>query len=58
MGTIWGLRYEGGKIVADGVLSKPNPARQIASFGQDADGELYVLAFDGHIYQIVPAKTQ
>lgn len=57
MGTIWGLRYEGGKLTADGVLSKPNPARQIASFGQDSDGELYALTFDGHIYQIVEAKN-
>jgi quinoprotein glucose dehydrogenase len=58
MGTIWGLRYEGGKVTADGILSKPNPMRKIASFGQDDEGELYVLAFDGHIYQIVEGKTE
>lgn len=58
MGTIWGLRYEDGKLTADGVLSKPNAARQIASFAQDGDGELYVLSFDGHIYQIIAAKSE
>lgn len=58
MGTIWGLRYENGKLTADEVLQKPNPARKIASFGQDSDGELYVLTFDGNIYQIVAGKTE
>jgi glucose/arabinose dehydrogenase len=57
MGTIWGLRYENGKVTADGIISKANPLREIASFGQDADGELYALAFDGNIYQIVAGKT-
>ena len=29
---------------------------QISSFGEDADGELYVTATDGPIYQLVPAR--
>jgi hypothetical protein len=29
----------------------------IASFGEDAQGELYVLAFDGQIHQLVPQST-
>jgi glucose/arabinose dehydrogenase len=58
MGTIWGLRYDNGQLSADGVLAKANPLRQISSFGEDADGELYALSFDGHIYQIVPAKVE
>lgn len=52
MGTIWALRYEKGKITARTELMKPNPARQVASFAQDASGELYVLSFDGKIYEL------
>jgi hypothetical protein len=56
MGTIWGLKYEGGQITARGTLSKENGGRNIPSFAEDADGELYVLFFDGSIYQIVAKK--
>lgn len=28
--------------------------RSIASFGEDSDGEVYLLSFDGRIYRIVP----
>jgi len=52
MGTIWGLRYENGQLTAHGELCKPNPARTIPSFAEDRDGELYVLSFDGKIYEI------
>ena len=53
MGTIWGLRYENDKLTADGVLIKGNQSRTIPSFAEDSEGELYVLSFDGQIYQIV-----
>jgi glucose/arabinose dehydrogenase len=56
MGTIWGLRYENGQITARGTLSKENGGRNIPSFAEDAEGELYVLSFDGTIYQIVAKK--
>jgi glucose/arabinose dehydrogenase len=56
MGTIWGLRYENDKLTADGVLVKGNPSRNIPSFAEDSDGELYVLSFDGQIYQIEGSK--
>ena len=55
-GTVWGLRYVGGQVTASGTLIKSNPVRNIASFGEDADGELYALAFDGKIYELVAAK--
>ncbi|HWY74631.1 MAG TPA: PQQ-dependent sugar dehydrogenase [Verrucomicrobiae bacterium] len=45
-GTVWGLRYQNGQLGAHGVVVKGNPARPITSFGEDADGELYVMAFD------------
>jgi hypothetical protein len=36
------------------VLVKQNPARNISSFGEDGDGEIYALALsDGKIYQLV-----
>lgn len=50
------FRYEGGQAVdhrdwtaeAGGVLDRPT------AFGTDADGELYVLQFNGDVFKIVP----
>jgi glucose/arabinose dehydrogenase len=51
-GTVWGLRYENGKLTTDGTLVKGNPSRLISSFGEDRDGEVYILAFDGRVYEL------
>jgi hypothetical protein len=59
-GQIWSLVVQGG--VATGQqertaeLAPPDPPAidSIASFGSDADGELYVLDLDGEVYKIVP----
>jgi quinoprotein glucose dehydrogenase len=55
-GTLWGLRHEHGKVVADGIL-EPQPKgeapRQYSSFAEDNSGELYVLSLSGTIRRIV-----
>ncbi len=33
---------------------KKGPKLNIASFGEDLQGELYILAFDGRIHELVP----
>ncbi len=57
-GRIWGLKYENGKLVTNREIVdlKQNPKLNIASFGEDADGEMYLLAFDGQIHEFVPPK--
>jgi quinoprotein glucose dehydrogenase len=55
MGTIWGLRYENGKLTADDEVVSANTQRHISSFAEDSAGELYVISFDGSIYDLVEA---
>lgn len=54
LGTIWGLRYENGAVTEYGpLLSQP---KNVASFAEDAEGEIYVLAFDTEIFHLQTAK--
>jgi len=55
-GTIWGFRHESGKVTTHGTLVSGNPSRNPASFGQDGEGEVYVLCFDGNIYALTEKK--
>ncbi|MBT3943558.1 MAG: glucose dehydrogenase, partial [Chloroflexi bacterium] len=56
-GRIWALKYFDGRGVAEPVvvsnLQLVDTEVQITSFGEDADGELYVTGFDGGVYKIV-----
>src|SRR5678816_1873273 len=47
-GTIWALRSSNGRLVSNSTLMKQ--PKNIASFGEAPNGELYVLAFDGKIH--------
>jgi glucose/arabinose dehydrogenase len=55
-GRIWGLRFGNGKVIANRELIdvERTPKLNIASFGEDPQGELYILAFDGRIHELVP----
>jgi hypothetical protein len=54
-GRIWTLEYSGtGNPVNQELF---DTSLQIASFGKDADGELYICAFDGKIYHFVSTPT-
>jgi glucose/arabinose dehydrogenase len=53
-GRIWGLREKDGKATVNVEIidiTKQKPLF-IAAFGEDAEGELYILAFDGRIHRL------
>jgi glucose/arabinose dehydrogenase len=51
LGTIWGLRYEHGRLVEHGtLLAQP---KNVVSFAEDAEGEPYVLCFDDKIFKLI-----
>lgn len=52
-GTIWGLRTRTGRVI-DQQLFEDVPLIGITSFGQDDDGELYVLSLNGGVFRLDP----
>jgi quinoprotein glucose dehydrogenase len=52
LGTLWGFRYDyaAHKVTAEGTLLEQK--KNITSFAEDADGEIYVLTQDGQIYAV------
>jgi hypothetical protein len=46
-------------VTANGELIEVSPRTKlnIASFGEDPQGELYILAFDGRIHELVPRSS-
>lgn len=51
-GKIWALRYDGSKVTEHLEIIDSNLT--ISSFGEDEEGELYILSFDGRIYRFKP----
>ncbi len=49
MGTIWGMRENGGERTAEVLL---DTSLQIVSFGEDRDGEIFVVDLGGAIYRL------
>ena len=51
-GVVWCLRQEEGQTKE--VRRVAETGLEVAAFGEDSAGEMYLCAFDGHIYQLRP----
>jgi len=55
---VWSLRYDGSTVSEFTVQGGLTPSGgRISSFGEDANGELYVVDHRGSVYRIVPAAS-
>ena len=53
-GNIWGLRFQNGTVLEKDLLLDSD--LRITSFGQGADGTIYVLSRSEGIYKIIGSK--
>ncbi|MDP6666887.1 MAG: PQQ-dependent sugar dehydrogenase, partial [Dehalococcoidia bacterium] len=53
-GLIWGLRPDGQQPVESALIGTANG--QVSSFGEDADGNVYLLMFGGKVHRITPSE--
>ena len=53
-GKIWALRYNGAEATEH--LEIVDSHLTVSAFGEDRSGELYILSFDGKIYQLKPGQ--
>ena len=53
---MWSLVWKNGNLMSEGELSEDlgstNMLQAMSSFGQDAEGELYVVDLAGTVYRI------
>ncbi len=56
-GKIWAFKYAGGEVTSHREIFSANNL-QIASFAQDNEGELYVVAHNGNISRLEPSSEQ
>jgi glucose/arabinose dehydrogenase len=55
-GRIWGVKAKDGQAVETGELTDVNKSKlPIAAFGEDREGDMFILAFDGRLHRLVPA---
>ncbi|HEU5042071.1 MAG TPA: hypothetical protein VFT84_14680, partial [Gemmatimonadales bacterium] len=53
-GWVRSFRLEGGTVVDEADWPTLRPGGPVPSFGEDAAGELYVLAAGGQVFKVVP----
>ena len=53
-GRIFGLKWDGKSIIMDGEMISAEKGVHLSAFGQDKDGEIYVLDYSGgEVYRLV-----
>jgi glucose/arabinose dehydrogenase len=52
-GRIWALRYDGSRVTEHRELAASS--LPIAAFGEEPEGEIYILSFDRRMYRLVAA---
>ena len=53
-GELWGLRHDGEGVAEQALLN--DSVRRVTAFGEDEEGEVYALSFDGHIYRLAETR--